>query len=472
MAVLTIPQPMESASSSGQRFAGRPKTLVCHICGREFGTKSLPIHIKACTKKWEDAESLKPRKERRPVPRAPSDAPIGSTRAEMDQRNAAAMAAFETQAMKKCPNCGRTFLEDRLPIHLRSCTSENPHKAVNRPQAEPEETKLAQPSALTLQGKVPHAKSTAISSPAPTAEEYAEMDLRQCTRCGRNFAADRLAKHESVCGKSGKTRPVFQSSAKRAVDPIMTGRRQQSTGKAASTGKWKKEHQDFINAMRYSKKVERAQKAGVDIRTIQPPPSSSDYSDYVNCPYCGRNYAPQTAERHIPRCAGIVNKPKPPPSRRLLAANPVSSSTARISGSPKPPAHSPKPVGKSPGPRQQTGSGIARSSTEAVFRKVLKPCPSCRQMVPGEQLESHLLACASPKPQAVKSTTLRAPTGGLGAKRASGSSAERLKPTTARQQGSAQESGQGSAGLRLFCTMCGGRFAGEARFCASCGTRR
>lgn len=466
---------MESVSSSGQRFSSRPKALVCHICGREFGTKSLAIHVKACTKKWEDAEALKPRKERRPVPRPPSDAPMGSTRAEMDQRNAAAMAAFESQAMKKCPNCGRTFLEDRLPIHLRSCTAENPHKAVNRPQAMPEEAKLSPPPALTLQGKVPQTKTRTAaftSSPqAPTSEEYAEMELRQCTRCGRNFAADRLAKHEAVCGKSGKTRPVFQSSAKRVVDPIMAGRRPQSTGKAGSSGKWKKEHEDFINAMRYSKKVERAQKAGVDIRTIQPPPSSSDYSDYVNCPYCGRNYAPQTAERHIPRCAGIVNKPKPPPSRRLLAPNPVSSSTTRISSSPKPPAYSPKPVGKSPGPRQQTGTGMARSSTEAVFRKVLKPCPSCKQMVPGELLESHLLACASPRPQAVKSTTLRAPTG-LGAKRVSGSSAERLKPTTARQQSIAQESGQGSVGLRMFCTMCGSRFGGEARFCASCGTRR
>lgn len=466
---------MEALGSSGQRFANRPKTLVCHICGREFGTKSLPIHIKACTKKWEDAEMLKPRRERRPVPRPPSDAPTGMTRAEMDQRNAAAMAAFETQAMKKCPNCGRTFLEDRLPIHLRSCTSENPHKAVNRPQNIPEETKSPQTSAITLQAKLPSAKPRTVEysshAQAPIAGEYAEIELRQCSRCGRNIAADRLAKHESVCGKSGKSRPVFQSAAKRAVDPLMMRRRPQSTEKSGSTGKWKKEHQDFINAMRYSKKVERAQKAGVDIRTIQPPPSTSDYSDYVNCPYCGRNYAPQTAEKHIPKCANIVNKPKPPPSRRLLDPNPVSASTTRLTTSPKPPAHSPKPMGKSPGPpRQQTSTGMARSSTEAVFRKVLKPCPSCKQMIPGDQLETHLQSCASPKPQSMKSTTLRAPTGGLGAKRISGSSAERIKPSTARHESIGES--QGSTGLRQFCTMCGSRFTSEGKFCSACGTRR
>lgn len=49
----------------------RPKTLMCYICGREFGTKSLGIHIKSCIKKWEDEEAKKPRASRRPVPQPP-----------------------------------------------------------------------------------------------------------------------------------------------------------------------------------------------------------------------------------------------------------------------------------------------------------------------------------------------------------------------------------------------------------------
>jgi hypothetical protein len=34
----------------------------------------------------------------------------------------------------------------------------------------------------------------------------------------------------------------------------------------------------------------------------------------VQCPHCGRNYAPNVAERHIPKCVNIQNKPKPPPN--------------------------------------------------------------------------------------------------------------------------------------------------------------
>jgi hypothetical protein len=28
---------------------------------------------------------------------------------------------FEQQAMEQCPNCARTFLSERLTVHLRSC---------------------------------------------------------------------------------------------------------------------------------------------------------------------------------------------------------------------------------------------------------------------------------------------------------------------------------------------------------------
>jgi hypothetical protein len=52
----------------------------------------------------------------------------------------------------------------------------------------------------------------------------------------------------------------------------------------------------------------------------------------------------------------------------------------------------------------------------------------------------------------------------------SGSSAERVKPSTGRQESTGEV--QGSVGLKQFCPMCGGRFGSEAKFCSSCGTRR
>jgi hypothetical protein len=44
---------------------------VCYICGREFGTKSLPIHEPQCLEKWKIENNKLPKERRRPMPRKP-----------------------------------------------------------------------------------------------------------------------------------------------------------------------------------------------------------------------------------------------------------------------------------------------------------------------------------------------------------------------------------------------------------------
>lgn len=56
---------------SGGGFMRKPRALMCYICGREYGTASLQIHLKTCMKKWENEESKKPYKDRRPMPQPP-----------------------------------------------------------------------------------------------------------------------------------------------------------------------------------------------------------------------------------------------------------------------------------------------------------------------------------------------------------------------------------------------------------------
>jgi zinc-finger of a C2HC-type len=61
------------SGGSPDKMVSRPKALTCYICGREFGTSSLEIHLKSCKKKWELEEEKKPKKDRRPVPSAPTN---------------------------------------------------------------------------------------------------------------------------------------------------------------------------------------------------------------------------------------------------------------------------------------------------------------------------------------------------------------------------------------------------------------
>jgi hypothetical protein len=60
-----------------------------------------------------------------------------------------------------------------------------------------------------------------------------------------------------------------------------------------------------MKAMRMMKAV---QAKGGKLSDLPPPPPSN-YDHYVECRYCGRKYAADVAERHIPKCANIINKP-------------------------------------------------------------------------------------------------------------------------------------------------------------------
>ena len=39
----------------------------------------------------------------------------------MEEMNNAALKEYNDKALEACPNCGRTFLPDRLVVHLKSC---------------------------------------------------------------------------------------------------------------------------------------------------------------------------------------------------------------------------------------------------------------------------------------------------------------------------------------------------------------
>lgn len=52
---------------------------------------------------------------------------------DMDEYNNAAYKNYNEKALDACPNCGRTFLPDRLLVHLKSC-----NKAHGRSDASPD----------------------------------------------------------------------------------------------------------------------------------------------------------------------------------------------------------------------------------------------------------------------------------------------------------------------------------------------
>ena len=113
---------------------------MCYLCGREYGTKSLPIHIPQCEKKFVEVEKTKPARERRALPSRPEalDRALDGTgkavsffasgAGDPDKFNNEMYSAWENDALLRCPNCGRSFTDHAMRSHAKSCTSDKPAK--------------------------------------------------------------------------------------------------------------------------------------------------------------------------------------------------------------------------------------------------------------------------------------------------------------------------------------------------------
>ena len=331
----------------------KPPGLVCHICGREYGTTSLAIHLPQCAQLWKDRQKLLPRSERRPVPKAPmSITDITAMKVDskdvdaMDRFNRQQMDAFTSKSLLPCQHCGRRFLEEKLPIHQRSCTADKPAAAVGShrlKQAEPV-GKAAQGAAGAVRAVgalapyssyqeakgaedvIVSSKGYDLSQLALDAAAAAASDMVPCSLCGRKFTSDRVGRHEAVCTGSQVKAVQRPPAAVASAGPARS-----SVG-GKDGGKWKAEHSEFVQAIQYAKKLTAMQKAGVDIAALPPPPPAANV-DYIECPHCLRRFNRTAGERHIPACANTINKPKPPPQRRPTAtAQAALSSTAPAGG--------------------------------------------------------------------------------------------------------------------------------------------
>ncbi|KAF8381321.1 hypothetical protein PRIPAC_70463 [Pristionchus pacificus] len=117
---------MDNFNPSQPRASRPAPTVFCYICGRQFGSKSIDIHLPQCLKKWHAENDKLPKNQRRAAPTKPDDVIVGG----VVDREATNEALWKSSQglMLECEHCGRRFKEDRLPVHQRSCTADNPAK--------------------------------------------------------------------------------------------------------------------------------------------------------------------------------------------------------------------------------------------------------------------------------------------------------------------------------------------------------
>nr|XP_054775333.1 uncharacterized protein DDB_G0284459-like [Lytechinus pictus] len=146
--------------------------------------------------------------------------------------------------------------------------------------------------------------------------EVMDLNLVECSVCGRRFAADRLSKHKSVCkNASKKKRKVFDTTQHRTqgtelAQYVKKGQHLKNDPPAKPSN-WKRKHEDFVRSIRDARETQAYVAKGGKLSDLPPPPPSEN-PDYKQCPYCARKFNQTAAERHIPHCKNTKSRPKPP----------------------------------------------------------------------------------------------------------------------------------------------------------------
>lgn len=188
-----------------------------------------------------------------------------------------------------CPQCLKLLLPEEFNGHLKTCE------------------------------EFPEENSPTDRLPSYTVMSYHDDVRILCRSCGRKFMPERIGKHQLVCENLMKKRPTFDIT-KKIFPNVDTESVQGMSKKKIKFSKefedklWHKQHKDFINNMRFARKLVEVEEKGISTIGLKPPVSLSE--ELIECPTCHRKFARIPAERHIPKCKDIIHKPKPPPLYR------------------------------------------------------------------------------------------------------------------------------------------------------------
>lgn len=122
------PADAEDITVDTKKTTKRPMLFICSICGREYGTASISIHLPQCFEQFKNEQALVDPVARRPLPDLQTmlkeiediKADNTITSAELKSQREHAMQAYK-DGLAECPTCHRTFESEALMKHLKSC---------------------------------------------------------------------------------------------------------------------------------------------------------------------------------------------------------------------------------------------------------------------------------------------------------------------------------------------------------------
>jgi ribosomal protein L37AE/L43A len=215
-----------------------------------------------------------------------------------------------------CPGCARRYPDKAsLKVHESRCQKGKQRKAgtaefrnrshdeatleriasvsPSRPSAQADTDMIVRPP-----GYVEPDFSAAMQTQGVPAYEPSTRPVHACPFCHRLFALDRIEKHKSACQEDpSKRRGVFQVQRHYQTgegQAITVVSQTEPDGQSDARTKTKKSlwRQQSVQLQRAMRAARGATNDGLP----------EDVDTRVLCEGCGRKFAPDTAERHIPKC--------------------------------------------------------------------------------------------------------------------------------------------------------------------------
>eukprot|EP01006_Ploeotia_vitrea_P042215 TRINITY_DN66613_c7_g6_i1.p1 TRINITY_DN66613_c7_g6~~TRINITY_DN66613_c7_g6_i1.p1 ORF type:complete len:917 (+),score=451.82 TRINITY_DN66613_c7_g6_i1:394-3144(+) len=274
--------PLSRRASMGAAWVHLPTTLVCYLCGREYGVASLEIHILRCRRLWIEREEKLDKDQRRSLPKPPkTPMPKELTReqkramtkkqrsrakAAFDAYNRESLSVFRKYNMLHCEYCARAFDdEEELEVHTSMCMAAPDQRgrdlaattghmrqswsldkrlagarasahdvlsSMQDRQKKQQQQQQHQRQHRKVSSQTPDDKGQRrrrrfhsgtgdgkLHKSATLPHDFQVNKLIPCQHCGRTFNADRLFKHENVC-VAGKTFSVTPVHTMHASDDL------------------------------------------------------------------------------------------------------------------------------------------------------------------------------------------------------------------------------------------------------------
>ena len=278
--------------------------VICYLCGRKYGTKSISIHEPHCLKKWHEENLKLPKHLRRKHPPQKPDYDLlatGNFNDEiMNRMNEMSFKAAQEQLIP-CVNCGRTFLPERLPVHQRSCTSDKPARQRPNTRGNTDSVNLQGSKSNRKYIKSTSSKPAKATVPQNKAETITSSDAQniRCMLCKKNFTISEIQTHLLKCNEL-KRAPSNQTQSNETVgfsDKVERPRTRTIH---------KRPPKEPSNSTE-QKKIDTTNHNYID-NDILSTENEMQGSDFLQCNFCSRNFLAERLEKHAKICKKVSNK--------------------------------------------------------------------------------------------------------------------------------------------------------------------